>query len=152
MICVIQRVSQASVEVAGQVVGQISRGLLVLAAVHKDDTTDDIHWTARKLASLRLFAKDDRNFDQDVTQVGGSILLVSNFTVAADCKKGRRPTLEAAADPASGRQRFDELLAAVAALGVPTQSGQFGADMEVSLVNDGPVTLLLDSRARGPLS
>jgi len=152
MICVIQRVSQASVEVAGQVVGQISRGLVVLAAVHTGDTDDDIDWTARKLASLRLFPKEDRNLDQDVTQAGGSILLVSNFTVAADCRKGRRPTLEAAADPATGRQRFDALIAAVRALGVPTQTGQFGADMQVALVNDGPVTLLLDSRARASLS
>ena len=148
MICIIQRVSRASVEVDGYVVGQISRGLLVLAAVHKNDTADDINWTARKLASLRLFPSEKGNFDLDVTQVGGSILLVSNFTVAADCRKGRRPTLEAAADPATGRIRFEELIHAVTALGVPTQTGQFGADMRVSLVNDGPVTMMLDSRAR----
>jgi D-tyrosyl-tRNA(Tyr) deacylase len=149
MICVIQRVSHAAVEVQGRVVGQISRGLVVLAAVHRDDTADDINWTARKLAALRVFPRDERNFDQDVTQVGGSILLVSNFTVAADCRKGRRPTLEAAADPATGRTRFDELIAATRALGVAVQTGQFGADMQVSLSNDGPVTLVLDSRARG---
>jgi D-tyrosyl-tRNA(Tyr) deacylase len=148
VICIIQRVSRASVEVDGRNVGQIARGLLVLAAVHTHDTADDVNWTARKLASLRLYPSEKGNFDLDVTQVGGAILLVSNFTVAADCRKGRRPTLEAAADPATGRIRFDELVNAVAALGVPTQTGQFGADMQVSLTNDGPVTLVLDSRAR----
>jgi len=148
MICVIQRVSAATVAVQGRAVGQISRGLVVLAAVHRQDTADDINWTARKLAGLRVFPRDQQNFDQDVTQIGGSILLVSNFTIAADCRKGRRPTLEAAADPATGQARFDELVAATRALGVSVQTGQFGADMQVSLINDGPVTMVLDSRAR----
>ena len=101
---------------------------------------------ARKLVELRLFPGGDRNFDQDVKQIGGSILLVSNFTVAADARKGRRPSLDAAADPAVGRTRFDELVAAVSATGVAVQTGEFGAHMIVTLANDGPVTFLLDSR------
>jgi D-aminoacyl-tRNA deacylase len=146
MICVIQRVSRASVTVDGAVVGQIDRGLMVLAAVHRTDTSADIVWTARKLAELRVFPTDKGNFDLDAAQVGGAILLVSNFTVAAETRKGRRPSLDAAAEPAVGREKFDELVAAVRGLGVTVETGRFGEDMKVELVNDGPVTFLLDSR------
>lgn len=148
MICVIQRVRQAGVTVDHRIVAQIERGMLVLAAVHATDTTDDVNWTARKLATLRIFATGEKTFESDVTEIGGSLLLVSNFTVAADARKGRRPSLFAAADTALGRKLFDELVGAVKALGVEVQTGEFGADMQVSLVNDGPVTFLLDSRAR----
>jgi D-tyrosyl-tRNA(Tyr) deacylase len=148
MICVIQRVSSAKVTVNDRIVGEIGRGLLVLAAVHASDVPDDIQWTARKLASLRVFANGDRNFDLDVKEVGGSILLVSNFTVAGDARKGRRPSLDAAADPAKGREQFDQLVAAVRASGITVETGEFGADMQVSLTNDGPVTFLLNSRER----
>jgi D-tyrosyl-tRNA(Tyr) deacylase len=148
MICVIQRVSEANVAVAGQIISQIGPGMLVLAAVHATDTDDDIDWTARKLTSLRIFGRGDRNFDLDVKEIGGSILLVSNFTVAADARKGRRPSLDAAASPEVGREKFDQLVAVVKSLGVSTQTGEFGADMKVSLVNDGPVTFVLDSRER----
>ena len=148
MICVIQRVRQASVAVGERIAGQIERGMLVLAAVHATDTSDDVAWTARKLATLRIFAAGNKNFESDVTQPGGSILLVSNFTVAADARKGRRPSLAAAAEPVAGRARFEELVTALRALGVDVQTGEFGADMQVSLINDGPVTFLLDSRLR----
>jgi D-tyrosyl-tRNA(Tyr) deacylase len=148
MICVIQRVSEASVAVGGKVISQIGAGMVVLAAVHASDTDEDIEWTARKLASLRIFAREDRNFDLDVKEIGGAILLVSNFTVAADARKGRRPSLDAAASPEVGRQKFDRLVAAVRAAGVDVQTGEFGADMKVSLVNEGPVTFLVDSRER----
>jgi D-tyrosyl-tRNA(Tyr) deacylase len=148
MICVIQRVSEASVTVGDQMISHIDRGMLVLAAVHATDLDEDIDWTARKLASLRIFAKDERNFDLDVKEIGGSILLVSNFTVAADTRKGRRPSLDAAANPQMGREKFDRLVAAVRALEVTTQTGEFGADMKVSLVNDGPVTFILNSSER----
>jgi D-tyrosyl-tRNA(Tyr) deacylase len=146
MICVIQRVSQARVAIGGQIVARIQQGMVVLAAVHATDQESDVAWTAKKLAGLRIFANGQRNFDRDVTEIGGSILLVSNFTVAADARKGRRPSLDSAAGPAIGREKFDQLIAAVRALGVTVETGQFGADMEVSLVNDGPVTFLLDSR------
>jgi D-tyrosyl-tRNA(Tyr) deacylase len=148
MICVIQRVSEASVAVGGQVISHIGPGLLVLSAVHATDQDDDIDWTARKLASLRIFAKDERNFDLDVKEIGGSILLVSNFTVAADVRKGRRPSLDAAASPQVGREKFDRFVTAVRALGVRTETGEFGADMKVSLANEGPVTFILNSRER----
>jgi D-tyrosyl-tRNA(Tyr) deacylase len=148
MICVIQRVSEASVAVAGQTVAQISAGMVVLVSVHSTDQDEDIAWTARKLSSLRIFAEGARNFERDVMQIGGSILLVSNFTVAAETSKGRRPSLSAAASPEIGREKFDRLVAAVSALVPQTQTGQFRADMQVSLVNDGPVTFLLNSREK----
>jgi D-aminoacyl-tRNA deacylase len=148
MICVIQRVSQASVTVDGQIVGQIGQGMLVLVAVQTIDVTEDVDWTARKLASLRIFAEGEQNFDRDVKEIGGSILLVSNFTVAADLRKGRRPSLAGAADPVVGREKFDQLVATVRALGVNTQTGQFGAEMKITLVNAGPVTFILNSREK----
>jgi D-aminoacyl-tRNA deacylase len=148
MICVIQRVSEASVTVDGQIVGRIGHGMLVLAAVHATDVAEDVDWTARKLASLRIFAEGERNFERDVNEIGGSMLLVSNFTVAADARKGRRPSLSAAADPVSGREKFDQLVVAVQALGVNVQLGQFGADMKIALINDGPITFILNSREK----
>lgn len=148
MICVIQRVSEASITVGERVISRIGAGLLVLAAVHATDLDDDIDWTARKLVSLRIFARDDRNFDLDVKEIGGSILLVSNFTVAADARKGRRPSLDSAASPQIGREKFDRLVAAVRALDVATETGEFGADMKVGLINDGPVTFILNSTER----
>ena len=148
MICVVQRVNQGSVEIEGQIVARIQRGMVVLAAVHATDQEPDIAWTARKLAGLRIFADGQRNFERDVREIGGSILLVSNFTVAADARKGRRPSFDSAADPRIGREKFDQLIAAIRALGAIAETGQFGADMQVSLVNDGPVTFLLDSRKR----
>lgn len=146
MMCVIQRVSSASVLVENQIVGRISRGLCVLAAVHRADDDSDVAWTARKLVALRLFPEADQNFHLDVAQVGGEILLISNFTVAADARTGRRPSLGNAADPQRGRELFDKLIQAVRATGVKTETGVFGADMQVSLTNDGPITIILDSR------
>ena len=148
MISVVQRVSSAKVVVDGAVVGQIGRGLCVLAAVHKDDTPDDVQWTANKLAGLRVFPEGDKNFHLDVRQIGGGILLISNFTVAAVTHLGRRPTLEGAADPDKGRAYFDDLLAQVAALEVPVQTGTFRAHMDVTIENDGPITLIVDSHAK----
>ena len=103
-------------------------------------------FTAGKLVGLRIFRNGEKHFDQDVIQVGGSLLLVSNFTVAGNVRHGRRPSLDEAAAPDLARQLFDDLVAAVRALSVPVQTGQFAADMKVSLTNDGPVTFLLDSR------
>jgi D-tyrosyl-tRNA(Tyr) deacylase len=151
MIAVVQRVSEASVTVDGEVVGRIGPGLAVLAAVHRTDTVTDITWTANKLVGLRIFRNGDKYFDADVKQVGGSILLVSNFTVAAATREGRRPSFIAAAETGRGREVFDELVKAVRATGVSVETGRFGADMLVSIVNDGPVTVIVDSRS-GPLS
>jgi D-tyrosyl-tRNA(Tyr) deacylase len=147
MISVIQRVLEAKVLVDSQPVGAITHGLLVLAAVEKDDTPADVDWTANKLAALRIFPNVDKSFDLDVKQSGGSILLVSNFTVAADTRKGRRPSLDNAASPDKARDLFDQLVTAVRDLGVPVQTGQFGADMQITLTNDGPATFLLQSRS-----
>src|SRR3954463_15768402 len=107
MICVVQRVLEARVDVAGETVGAIGAGLLVLASVVTDDTPADAEWIAQKLVGLRIFRNGDKHFDQDVTQIGGSILLVSNFTVAADTRNGRRPSLIAAAKPERGEQLFN---------------------------------------------
>jgi len=145
VLAVVQRVTSASVSVAGEIVGQIDAGLLALVAVVKGDTQSDVDWTARKLVGLRIFRNCDKHFDLDVTQVGGKILLVSNFTVAAATRQGRRPGFDAAADPQTGRLWFDALVQATRATGVPVETGQFGADMQIALVNDGPVTVLLDS-------
>ncbi len=146
MICVIQRVLQAGVSVGGQEISRIGRGIVVLAAVHRTDTSQDVAWTAAKLATLRVFPSEAGNFDLDVKAIGGSILLVSNFTVAADAAKGRRPSLSAAADPQLGTVLFRELLRALEGMDITVASGQFGVDMQVALVNDGPVTFVLDSR------
>jgi D-tyrosyl-tRNA(Tyr) deacylase len=145
MIAVVQRVLSASVRVDGQAIGQIGAGLLALVAVTKTDTETDVAWMARKLVGLRIFRNGDKHFDFDVKQAGGSILLVSNFTVAAATRQGRRPGFDAAADPQSGRKWFDALVQATAAAGVQVATGEFGADMKVELINDGPVTVLLAS-------
>jgi D-tyrosyl-tRNA(Tyr) deacylase len=148
VIAVVQRVSEASVRVGRDLVGQIGPGLLALVAVCRDDTDADVKWSARKLVELRLFPNAEKAFDIDVKTAGGSLLLVSNFTVAAATRQGRRPSFDAAADAQKGEQLFLALIEAVRATGVPTQTGRFGADMKVHLVNDGPVTVVVDSRER----
>lgn len=145
MICVVQRVIEASVTVDSQIVGKIGQGLLVLAAVERGDTVAEVEWTAAKIASLRIFRCCEKHFDVDVKQVGGSILLVSNFTVAAATRKGRRPSFDPAADPADAEPIFNELIRATRALDIPVETGRFGASMQVSLVNDGPSTFLVQT-------
>jgi D-tyrosyl-tRNA(Tyr) deacylase len=145
MIAVVQRVTEAAVRVEDEVVGAIGPGLVALVAVCGDDTAADVDWTARKLAGLRIFRNGDKHFDLDVSQSGGSMLLVSNFTVAAMTRQGRRPSFEAAADAQKGAELFAALVDAVRASGVRVETGRFRADMHVSLVNDGPVTLIVDS-------
>ena len=146
MIAVIQRVTSAKVEVAGRIVGQIGPGLAVLLSVHRDDTPEDVAWMAGKLTSLRIFRNGDKHFDVDVKGAGGGILLVSNFTVSAATKRGRRPSFDAAADGEKGGPLFNDVVAAVKAAGVPVATGEFGADMLVTLSNDGPATFIVDSR------
>jgi D-aminoacyl-tRNA deacylase len=148
MIAIVQRVTEAEVSVAGKVVGRIDRGLLVLAAVTRDDTPAEAEWMAGKLATLRIFRAEGKHFEADVTQVGGAILLVSNFTVAARTRHGRRPSLDAAAEPSRAQEIFDQLVAAVSKLNIPVATGQFGGDMRVSLTNEGPATFIVDSAAR----
>jgi D-tyrosyl-tRNA(Tyr) deacylase len=145
MIAIVQRVSRASVTVSGRILSQIGPGMLVLAAVEAADTDPEIQWTAGKLATLRIFPNAGKNFDLDLLQSKGQMLLVSNFTVAAETATGRRPSLSNAAPPDRAREMFDKLLAAVRALGIPVQTGEFGADMLVELANDGPVTFIVET-------
>ena len=149
MITIVQRVIEAKVVVAGETVGAIGPGLLALAAVVRQDQQKDVDWTASKLAALRVFRSDDgaKHFDKDAREAGGSILLVSNFTVAASCRQGRRPSLDRAAEPAVAEAMFAKLVEATRAQGVPVETGRFAADMKVSLINDGPATFILDSAA-----
>ena len=148
MIAVVQRVTEACVKVGDSIVGEIGNGLLALVSVVRDDEPKDVAWMAAKLTSLRIFRDEtgEKHFDKSVAEVGGAILLVSNFTVAADTKKGRRPSFDGAAPPEVGRVVFDRLIDAVRATGVPVATGEFGGDMRVWLMNDGPATFIVNSR------
>jgi D-aminoacyl-tRNA deacylase len=142
----VQRVTEARVTVAGEVVGEIGRGLVVLLGVGPDDTGDDVHYLADKLIELRVFEDDDGKMNLSLGEVGGAMLVVSQFTLFGDCRKGRRPSFSHAAPPELAEQLYEQFAAAVAVRGIPVATGRFRAMMRVSLVNDGPVTLLLDSK------
>lgn len=144
---VAQRVSRARVRVGGQTVGEIGTGLLLLVGVGREDGERDAVWMADKVAGLRVFEDAEGKMNLSVTDAGGSILSVSQFTLYGDCRKGRRPSFAEAAPPGEARalyERFNDLLRAK---GLKVETGVFGAMMEVELVNDGPVTLIVDSRA-----
>jgi len=145
MRAVIQRVLQAKVEVEGDVVGRIERGLLVYLGVGKDDDEKDVEFMADKLANLRIFADEAGKMNRSVIDVGGAVLLVSNFTLHGDCRKGRRPGFDAAAAPEHAEELYEKVAARLAQQGVPVETGSFGAYMQVTSQNDGPVTFLLDS-------
>jgi D-tyrosyl-tRNA(Tyr) deacylase len=144
MRAVLQRVSRARVTVGGEVVGEIGPGLLVLLAVAKGDTVEDSRRLADKTAGLRVFADDEGKMNRSVVETGGSVLAVSQFTLYGDCKKGRRPSFIQSASPERAVPLYEEYIAGLRALGVPVATGRFGADMDVELVNAGPVTLILD--------
>jgi len=146
MRAVLQRVSSAHVEVDGRSVGAIGRGLLVLLGVAAGDTEADVTSLADKITGLRIFEDDDGKMNLSVADVGGEILAVSQFTLLADCRKGRRPGFSAAAPPERARELYDCFVRLLRQRGFKTPTGVFQADMAVHLVNDGPVTLLLDSR------
>ena len=146
MRAVLQRVSQASVTVEGQVVGAIERGWLVLLAVGAGDGPDEAAQLADKTLNLRAFPDDEGKMNRSVLDVGGGVLVVSQFTLYGDCRKGRRPGFSDAAPAALAEALYEGFVAAVRASGVPTATGRFQTHMDVALVNDGPVTLLLDSR------
>jgi D-tyrosyl-tRNA(Tyr) deacylase len=146
MRAVVQRVSRASVTVDGQVVGRIAQGLLVLVGVANGDTQADIEYAASKLLGLRVFSDADGKMNRSVTDVGGAMLLISQFTLLGDVRRGRRPSFIDAAAPELGRSMYEQLAARLRASGVPVETGIFQAHMDVDLVNDGPVTLLIDSR------
>src|SRR5262249_32478308 len=142
---VLQRVSRAQVTIAGEAAGAVGRGLLVLLGVAPADTADDAAWLADKVVGLRIFADDEGKMNRSVADVGGGVLVVSQFTLYGDCRKGRRPSFLGAAPPEIAVPLYESFVQAVRALGVPVATGRFGADMQVELVNDGPVTLILDT-------
>ena len=142
---VVQRVSRASVRVDGEVVGAVGGGLLVLLGVRHEDTTETAERLAAKVARLRIFANDDGRFDRSLLDVGGEALVVSQFTLLADTSRGNRPGFTGAAAPEQAEPLVELFRQELEALGVRTASGRFGARMEVELVNDGPVTIVLDA-------
>lgn len=141
---VIQRVSGASVKIDGNIVGEIEQGLLVLVGVGPDDTKETADYIAGKIVNMRIFEDENEKMNFSVKDIGGKILVVSQFTLYADCRKGNRPGFGSAAAPAMANELYEYFKAKIEELGVPTQCGQFGADMKVSLVNDGPVTIILE--------
>jgi D-tyrosyl-tRNA(Tyr) deacylase len=146
MRAVVQRVTSAAVTVEGRTVGSIGHGLLVFVGVEKHDTPADAEYIAGKVSALRVFEDEARHMNRSVHDVGGAVLVVSQFTLAADCRKGRRPSFDDAAAPAVAKPLYEEVVSMLKAGGLTVATGEFQATMQVSLVNDGPVTLLLDSR------
>jgi len=146
---IIQRVSEASVNIDGQVVGEIGQGFLVLLGIVNDDTQEDIDWLIGKISKMRIFPDDDGKMNRSLTDVDGELLVVSQFTLHASTKKGNRPSFIKAARPETAIPLYQQFLTtAEAAMGRACASGEFGADMQVSLINDGPVTIIIDSHAR----
>ncbi len=146
MRAVIQRVTEASVTVAGQITGEIGKGFLVLLGVAADDTQQDVIWMAGKIAGLRVFEDADGKMNLSLGDIDAAVLLVSQFTLYGDCRKGRRPSFVQAARPELAVELYQSVAAELRGLGVPVETGTFQAHMDVRLLNDGPVTLLLDSR------
>ena len=149
MRAVIQRVAEARVSIDGVVKGTIQTGLVVLLAVEETDTAEDIEWLSGKIVRLRVFDDENGVMNRSVQEVGGAILLISQFTLYASTKKGNRPSYSRSARPEIAVPLYERFTARLAQdLGRPIQTGEFGAEMQVSLVNDGPVTIIIDSKAR----
>ena len=145
MRAVIQRVSSASVTVSSEITGEIGPGLLVFLGIHHDDGDQEIQWMAEKVSNLRIFEDDAGKMNRSLIDTGGAMLVVSQFTLYGDCRKGRRPGYSAAAPPEHANALYQQFITNIAESGIEIASGKFQAHMDVSLVNDGPVTLLLDS-------
>jgi D-tyrosyl-tRNA(Tyr) deacylase len=147
MRAVVQRVTSARVRVGNRLVGEIGRGLLALVGIARDDAAPDIKYVAGKILDMRIFdGEDGRPNHRSVTESGGSVLLVSQFTLYGDMRKGRRPSFDAAAPPEAARRLYEDLVRELATASIPIATGEFRATMDVELVNDGPVTILIDSR------
>lgn len=146
MRAVVQRVTEASVTVDGSVIGEIGHGLLVLLGVSTDDAEDDAAQIAKKIAQLRIFNDDEGKFNLSLEDVGGSVLLVSQFTLLGDARKGNRPSFIHAARPEQATPLYEAVAQHLRDRGVNVQTGEFGAHMDVRLINDGPVTILLDTK------
>ena len=145
MRAVVQRVAKADVKVAGQVVGHIGRGLVALLGIAKEDTPADADYLLDKTLGLRVFADDEGKMNLDLSQAGGSLLVISQFTLYGDCRKGRRPSFDEAASPAQARALYEYFVARAREKKVKVETGEFQAYMALELVNDGPVTILFDS-------
>lgn len=146
MRAVVQRVTQGRVSVAGQTAGSIGRGFVVLLGVAEGDSRDDALYLAQKIVSLRVFEDDQQKMNLGLSEVAGEMLVISQFTLLGDCRKGRRPSFDQAAHPDPARELYEVFVAAVRDLGIRTATGRFQEHMAVELTNDGPVTLLVDSR------
>ena len=145
MRAVLQRVRSASVTVDGEVVGRITRGVVVLVGIGRGDGAADVAYVARKVRDLRLFEDEEGRLNRSLADVGGAALVVSQFTLYGDCRRGRRPSFDAAAPPLAARAVYEALVGALRKAGTQVETGVFRAMMDVNLVNDGPVTVLLDS-------
>jgi D-tyrosyl-tRNA(Tyr) deacylase len=147
MRAVIQRVKKSSVKAGNEIVGQIGKGLLVLLGVARDDTAKDADYLANKIINLRIFEDPDGKMNRSLLEAGGELLVVSQFTLLADCRKGRRPSFIEAAEPQKATDLYETFVDRVREKGVKVQTGRFRAMMEVALINDGPVTVIIESRA-----
>jgi len=145
MRALVQRVRFANVTVEGEAISEIGCGLLILLGIAKGDTAADADWLAGKCARLRIFEDEAGKMNRSVLDIGGAALVVSQFTLYGDTRRGNRPGFDAAALPADAEPLYEHFKAALAALGIPVRGGQFGADMQVTLQNDGPVTLMLET-------
>lgn len=146
---VIQRVTQASVSVSDEIIGSIKKGLLVLIGVHNDDNEEDIQWLSKKLLSMRIFSDVNDKMNLSVQDIEGSILVISQFTLFASTKKGNRPSYLQSAAPEKANKLYESFVENVRSTGdITVETGAFGADMKVRLLNDGPVTIIIDSRNR----
>lgn len=145
---VLQRVAHASVTVDGEIIGKIQRGFLLLVGVTHDDAMEDMEYLVRKIVQMRIFEDEEGKLNRSIQDIGGEILSVSQFTLYADTKKGNRPSFSKAAPGDVALEMFEQFNGLLRDTGVPVETGQFGADMKVELLNDGPVTILLDSKTR----
>ena len=146
MRAVVQRVKQSSVKVGNKIIGQIGSGLLVLLGVARGDTASDANYMVNKIINLRIFEDQDGKMNRSLLDTGGELLAVSQFTLLADCRKGRRPSFVAAAEPQQATDLYEKFVDLVREKGVSVQTGRFQAMMEVALINDGPVTIIIESR------
>lgn len=145
MRALLQRVSQAAVSVEGEVIGKCGSGLLILVCAMQDDTVEQVENLARKISKLRIFSDDTGRMNRSVLDVGGAALVVSQFTLAADTRSGNRPGFSKAASPNAGKSLYESFALALSKFGIPVETGTFGAHMSVTLINDGPVTIWLDT-------
>lgn len=148
MKAVVQRVLSSSVSVKGEEVGSIGKGLTVLLGVGHEDELTDVEWMAQKLVNLRIFEDENAKMNRSLLDEKGSMLIISQFTLFGDCEKGRRPSFTGAGEPTKAKALYEAFIEAVRKLGVPTANGIFQADMQVSILNDGPVTLIVETPAR----